>query len=261
MGSEAESATVRPPRGWWRSKEEPVVDETSELEAIRKPLLEAVRLADQERPGAAHMPQVGLYFRKLTDVPFEQFVNLRVLQFGAKIPNPKRKMVPFIQAYLADEVELTVQGNGTTTVKLKSKPAQPDAEPATTGAPIYQRSVWVAFIRPLPAGHRRFVKLGEHLGFTDLPAATAPEAGWLEVLPAEILGAAADEEVDSRAVHRAINAWLVRTGVSAEAVTVKQRPQRSRARLDQLIALIESLPPEVAATWQIPASVLISLKD
>jgi hypothetical protein len=80
-------------------------------------------------------------------------------------------------------------------------------------------------------------------------------------MPNEILGAAADEEVDSRAVHRAINAWLVRTGVNADVVTVKQRPQRALPRLEQLIALIESLPPEVAATWQIPATVLTSLKD
>lgn len=252
-----------PPK-WWRSPDA-AGEETSELDAIRGPLLEAIRQALHERPDGAHMPQVGLLFRQLTEVPFEQFVNLRVLQYGAKIPNPKRKMLPFIQTYLGDLVEVNVATNGTATVSLRPNLTAASGEPAPPDRliemPVYLRSVWVAFVRRLADDHRRYLNLSSPIGFQDLPSSAAAPEGWIEIPRTEILGVGLNEEIDKPAVHRAIQAWSAREKVSTTAIRARVAPQQGGSRLDQLMTLIECLPPNVAADWQIPALVLLSLKD
>jgi hypothetical protein len=62
-------------------------------------------------------------------------------------------MVPFIQAYLADEVELTVQGNGTTTVKLSRSRRSPTLSRRRPA----QRSIRDLFGSPLSDRCRRAI--------------------------------------------------------------------------------------------------------
>ncbi|CAL1690586.1 hypothetical protein MMB232_00715 [Brevundimonas subvibrioides] len=201
------------------------------------------------------MPMVGVVFRQRLGVPFEQFVTFQVLQNGVKIPNPKRKMLPFIQEYMTDQVEVVIRENGTAIAKVIDEP------PIAPDMPVYQKSVWVAFLRPIRLRTRRFLKLDDHVGFTDLPAGTQPQPHWVEVLPGDTLGASPTDPVDTLAVHHAIQAWLDRTGTDLSKVVVRPASAALSSRLQQLFEVIEALPVDVAAQWQIPATVLLHLKD
>lgn len=201
------------------------------------------------------MPMVGVVFRQRVGVPFEQFVTFQVLQNGVQIPNPKRKMLPFIQEYMTDQVEVMIRENGTATAKLIEEP------PVALDMPVYQKSVWVAFLRPIKPRMRRFLKLDDHVGFTDLPAGTQPQPQWVEVLATDTLGAGPTDEVNAVTVHQAIQAWLERTGTELSKVVVRPSSAGLSSRLQQLLEIIETLPADVAARWEIPATVLLHLKD
>ena len=235
------------------------IGENDGVAAVKERLLEACREAERERPAPYHLTRVGNLFSKSAGVPFEQFVNFQVLQQAANIPPSKRKMAPFIQAYCRDELVLVHAENGDVTVSFKRDPtASKETVPRNV---IYQKPVWVAFIRPIAPGKRRYLKVGENTGFVDLGPADSPEPGWLEIMPSDTLGAAPDAKVDPAAVQNNLAAWLQRVGLDPAAIEVKPTNPRTLSRLETLYGLIDSLPTHVVERWQIPASVLAHLRD
>ena len=233
------------------------------IEKIRSILHGVVGEALKTRPEGAHLTFVGGLFGKDQGAPFEQFVNFIVLQDKVNIPPTKRKMLPFIQQYCQDLFELSRLPDGAVIIKERSQ-AVPDT---TLGRPTedeprrlnFQKSIWVAFVRPLLPDRRRFLNVGERPGYTDLELDKSPLPDWKEVDRKFIAGVTYGSPIDGHAVRDAIVGWARENDVDLSRLTISELGD-SKPRLADLARIIDALPSELASRWLIPAEVLRHLR-
>lgn len=234
------------------------------IEQIRALLRSTVQEALQTRPDGAHLTFVGGLFGKQVGAPFEQYVNYIVLQEKTNIPPAKRKMLPFLKEYCDDLFELSRLPEGSVIIRERSPAAVEDLtnqESDDVHKLVFQKSIWLAFVRPLPLDRRRFLNIGDRLGYTDFDLTTTAPEGWKELERKYILGIPYGSIIDGQAVREAIARWANDNEVQLAKLTVKDfEPPVHRPSLTELARIVDALPPELASRWLIPAEVLRHLR-
>jgi len=229
----------------------------SSIDSIRAFIAGVVVTAAHNRGPKVQLTYVGGEFTKAVGLPFERHLNDLAEQNVLSIPKPRRKLATFIDCYCRDLIGMERSDAGTWLVFPAEHVEGTDGSVPHPGSqPMlrFKAAVWAAFIRPIAATHR-FLNL-EQIGFTDVDQKPA-EGNWREIDRQFVLGVAPDEQVDGATVQGQIEAWAAASGVpiSSLVVTATKGQEASRP-LRQLLDLIDSLPPEVAASWSIPAAVL-----
>lgn len=241
-----------------------LADTLTSIESIRTYLAGAIGAASQARSGApVRLTFIGGEFRKAVGAPFEEHLNRLADEKLVSLPRSSRKLATFVKVHCSDLIALDEDAGGIHFVSpaaAEQHGRQPLPEPVQTTASLrFNRAVWAAFIRPLE-GRRRFLNL-DKIGFTDA-AEPPPGEGWREIEARFVLGLPARAPVDGIRLQRNIEDWATHAGVPVSTLVLEQKtPTRKRTRLDHLLELIDLLPTSVAATWSIPASVLIHLND
>lgn len=237
---------------------EPAVDK------IRVALQDAVREALKTRPDGAHLTYVGGVFGRQVGAPFEQYVNFLVLQEKANIPSSMRKMLPFIREYCSDLFELIEQAGGTYLIRERGKEPL-DVSQLSIDESLrvtFKKSIWLAFVRPLPEGQRRYLNLGDHPGFTDLTPEAVASPEWKEIDRKFIVGVPLGSRIDAHLVREAITRWARESDIEISQLTLSELDATlSRPRLSDLARIVAALPPELASRWMIPAEILRYLKN
>lgn len=231
-------------------------DALSSLDSLKAYLAGVVTVAANSRGPKVELTYVGGEFRRLAGMTFERHLTVLAEEKVLSVPKPKRKLADFIEAYCSELISRERSEAGTWLVYPAQHGGTDAHAPSTkVGGPAalrFKPAVWAAFIRPLKSGHR-YLNL-EQIGFTDNDG--APTGGlWKEIDPAHILGAEQNEPVDGTAVQSQIEAWANAAGVPLSTLLVSTAKEPARP-LKQLLELIDMLPPEVSATWSIPALVL-----
>lgn len=227
----------------------------SSIDSIKAYLAGVVTTAANSRGPKVELTYVGGEFRRLAGIPFERHLTILAEEDVLSVPKPKRKLADFIAAYCNDLIARERSPAGTWLVFPSQHGGAggthpPQASPAAMLR--FKPAVWAAFIRPLSSGHR-YLNL-EHIGFTDNDG-TPGEGLWREIDRSYILGAGKDEPIDGAAVQARIEAWAGAAAVPLSTIMVSTAKDAARP-LKQLLDLIDALPPEIAATWSIPAGVL-----
>ena len=234
------------------------MDEQEGLEDVRSTLVDIVASGGHARPGPVHMTYVGSEFARRKKVAFESYLNVLAVQNQIAVPISARKMIPFIESYCADLFDLKREPVGSETIVLK-----PQDGDATVGIVVhpnhkYQKAIWAAFIRPLPDDYRRFINMDTR-GFSDVKR--KPLGGvWVEIPRALLTPTPIDQPVPGPLVQARISEWATANGLNIESL-VDQAPSASfnRPKMNDLLQIIASLPPELAARWTIPSDVLLYL--
>lgn len=238
------------------------MDDAEGLADVRATLLEIVSNGMQTRPGPVYLTYVGSEFARKKNAAFEQYMNVLSVQNKITIPISSRKMIPFIENYCSDIFSVKRDSASAETISLmisgEAEAALGDG--ASSSNHKFQKSVWAAFIRPLPDGFRRFLNIDTH-GFSDYKR--KPSSGiWLEISRDLITPTPIDQPVPGPLVQARIGEWAAANGLDVESL-VDQAPQasftRSRLGLPDLLAIIGELPPELASRWKIPADILLFL--
>lgn len=227
----------------------------SSIDSLKAYLADVVATAVKNRGPKVELTYVGGEFRKITGLTFEHYLNGLAEQEVLVIPKAKRKLAEFIESYCGDLIGRQRSTAGTWLVYPAGLTTSAEAAMSQAGPPAVMRfkpAVWAAFLRPVAAGHR-FLNL-EQIGFTDVDQ--APAVGqWKEIDGRYILGVKPDEPVDGGKVQSHIEAWAREATVPLPLLMVS--PAKDVARpLQQLLDLIDILPPDVAQSWSIPAAVL-----
>lgn len=231
-------------------------DALSSLDALKAYIAGVVTAAANSRGSKVELTYVGGEFRRLAGITFERHLNVLAEENILVVPKPKRKLADFIQAYCNDLIARERSASGTWLVyptqnDARDAPASPTTK-SVPGALRFKPAVWAAFVRPLKSG-RRYFNL-DQIGFTD--AEVAPSTGrWREINTVHILGAELGEHIDGAAVQKQIEGWAAAAEVPLPDLLVSIAKAPS-SPLDQLLDLINSLPPEILASWNIPAAVL-----
>jgi hypothetical protein len=238
------------------------------IEQIRSLLVEIVKQGLLVRPDGVHLTYVGSQFGRRAGAPFEQYVTFVALQEKANIPPARRKMVPFIKEYCADLFDITEQPNGSVIIrerKAAEAPAEKDPQGATPFRIhnlTFKKSIWLAFIRPLKNGYRRFLNISERAGFTDISLAEVPPDDWKPVDQKFILGIPLNSPIDGQAVREMLGQWADESHIELEQLTEAEagRENLLRPTLADLSRIVEALPSELATRWLIPAEILRHLR-
>jgi hypothetical protein len=236
------------------------------LDAIKAYLVGLITAAAPDHGSKVQLTYLGGAFSKEAGTTFEKHLNALAQAGVISMPISKRKMAPFLETFCADRVVVEKLPTGAFVVypkgDTKNASDGDEIEAHVIGRPAalkFKRPVWAAFIRPLTHG-KRFLNL-EQIGFTD--ADEMPAGGNWKEIPAEfILGAAPDAAIDGSELQSRIEKWAItsETALSSLVVTPPVTTPTSRP-LTTLLDLIDSLPPQVAATWSIPAAVLKHLRN
>lgn len=231
---------------------------------IKAKIVEIIGNSQVTRPGPVLMTYVGSQFVREKGVPFDQFLNFVALQNNLNLPLKNRKMVPFVRAYCGDRVIIGEDQDGTLTADLlpDSEPRNEEVEAAGSehAGDRFKKGVWLAFIRPLEPGKRRYLNLNDRAGFTDM-AGEASDPAWKEVDRRSVLGIPQSSPVDPQAVIAKIVAWAKETNVPLADLREPKTVSRAKyATLADLVRIVEALPSEVAAKWKIPADVILHLR-
>lgn len=229
------------------------------LESARSVLLSIIRDKQGEYPKGVRSTQVGAEFSKRTGVPFEPYINAAVLVEGIDVPSTHRKMRPFIERYCKDIIEYVPDTSGNGFVReLKADSGTAGGPVPGSDAPIprYRKSVWLAFVRPLPPGLKRYINLGDRAGFTDIAAKDTPEQGWLEVEREFIAAIPPDKPIDATLVQAGLSAWMTRHNVEVAKLLEPDLVSGRKASVADLIRIIDALPDPIASEWKIPAVVI-----
>lgn len=233
------------------------------LEGIKGCLIEMIKAAATPAAPKVHLPYLGGEFAKLAGGSFEQHLNALASDGSISIPVSKRKMVPFIKTFCHDQVGVERKDTGAFVVFLKDgvegAAMAPPTEYPSTRAPLkFKRPVWAGFIRPIAQG-RRFFNL-DQIGFTDQDAPPT-DGNWKEIAGEFVLGAAPDAAIDGVDVQSRIEKWARQAAVPLSyLVQAAAAPSTHGKSLSALLDIIDALPPQVAASWSIPASVLKHLR-
>lgn len=233
------------------------------LEGIKGCLIGMIKTAATDDAPKVHLTYLGGEFAKLAGASFEKHLNDLASDGTISMPVSKRKMVPFFKTYCHDQVGVERLATGAFVAFLKEGaegvPAQAPAEQAPTRAPLkFKRPVWAAFIRPIAHG-KRFLNL-DQIGFTDQDAAPG-DGSWKEIAPDFVLGAAPDAVIDGVEVQSRIESWARTVDVPlSQLILTPSTPASHGKSLSALLDLVDSLPPQIAASWSIPASVLKHLR-
>lgn len=233
------------------------------LEGIKGCLIGMIKTAATEAAPKVHLTYLGGEFAKLAGGSFEQHLNDLASDGSISMPVSKRKMVPFFKAYCHDQVGVERLPTGAFVAFLKNgaegAPGAAPAEQTQTRAPLkFKRPVWAAFIRPIATG-RRFLNL-DQIGFTDQDAPPS-DGNWKEIGADFVLGAAPDAVIDGVDVQSRIESWARAADVSlSHLILTASTPATHSKSLSALLDIIDSLPPQVAASWSIPALVLKHLR-
>jgi hypothetical protein len=226
--------------------------------------------------GAAHsdrgpkilLSYVGGEFNKAVGTTFEKHLSDLAERKLVDVSPPKRKMISFIHAY-CDELIDTERSPGNHyfvfpkgTGQEAGSPLEGARSDEVQSSPTllkFKKAVWTAFIRPLSDG-RRFLNL-EHIGFTD--SSSLPNDGqWVEIEKEFILGLQANEAVDAPKLQGLIEAWSCKMGIPISRLVVSPLSAPTVGRhLKALYDIIDTLPPSLAAQWEIPASVIKHLRQ
>lgn len=233
------------------------------LEGIKGCLIGMIKTAATPAAPKVHLTYLGGEFAKLAGGSFEQHLNDLASDGSISIPVSKRKMVPFFKTYCHDQVGVERLDTGAFVAFLKEGGEEAavvaPAEQAATRAPLkFKRPVWAAFIRPIGQG-RRFLNL-DQIGFTDQDT-QPPESNWKEIPANFVLGAAPDAPIDGVDVQSRIESWARAADVPlSHLILSAATPSTHGKSLSALFDIIDALPPQVAASWSIPASVLKHLR-
>lgn len=235
----------------------------SSIESIKSHLAGLVQVASDQRGGVpVRLTYVGGEFVKAVGSPFEKHVTALADRELLVLPKSRRKLANFVEAYCQDIFELTKDGAGISFVTPSGRHTEEATRTKTRSEPAalrFHRAVWAAFIRPLE-GTRRFLNL-DSIGFTN--AAEMPEEGnWREIEEEFIVGLAPGLPVNGSELQSRIERWAQHAGVEISRLVTGPNPPRERLNhLEQLFEIIEALPPQVAASWAVPALVLKHLRD
>lgn len=209
---------------------------------------------------------IGGEFAKSVGSTFEKRLNVMADEGKMpSLPRSQRKLAQFIEAYCTDIFEISQDPAGVYFVSPKSDGASQAAPVERAHATLrFHRAVWAAFIRPIE-GKRRFLNL-DQIGFTD--TMEKPTTGnWHEIPKTAVLGVASGVEVDGVDLQNRIEQWAGEAGVPISQLVLAPKPSHHASRradscqLDRLLDLIDSLPPDIAAHWSIPADVLQHLRN
>lgn len=248
------------------SPESDLAENLSSIDSIKIYLTGLVDAAFDDRKGApVRLTFVGGEFAKRVGVPFERHLNALADCEKIVLPKARRRLATFVEAYCQDIFVITEDPAGVYFVApLGADGSNPNA--VLDRAPLrFHRAVWAAFIRPLN-GKRRFLNL-DKVGFTD--AAERPALGsWLEIAENYVLGAPSDAPVDGIEVQRRVEQWASDSGAPVSKLIMAPKPVRAAVhprggpgQLEQLLAIVDTLPPAIAAGWSIPVAVLKHLRD
>ncbi|GLI99658.1 hypothetical protein CA262_20925 [Sphingobium sp. GW456-12-10-14-TSB1] len=248
------------------SPESDLAEQLSSIDSIKIYLTGLVDAAFDDRKGApVRLTFVGGEFAKRVGVPFERHLNALADCEKVVLPKTRRRLATFVEAYCQDTFVITEDPAGVYFVAPLGAGGS-DTNVVSDVAPLrFHRAVWAAFIRPLD-GKRRFLNL-EKVGFTD--ATEMPALGkWLEIAENYVLGAPSDAPVDGIEVQRRVEQWASDVGAPVSKLIMAAKPVRAVAhprggsgQLEQLLAIVDILPPAVAAGWSIPVAVLKHLRD
>jgi hypothetical protein len=242
----------------------PDLIELASIEDIISEIVNIIRVSQASRPGPVQMTYVGGQFGKIVGVPFEQYVNYIALSKRVDIPRQHRKMVPFIKAYSGGRLIVEELPSGTFTIdeaEAAAPPGESNEAPLAADRQIrFKKGVWLAFIRPLEAGKRRYLNLNDRAGFTDVPGA-ASDPAWKEVERSYILGIPQDQLIDPPQVVAQITAWAQQKDIPLGDLHERAiAPRLKSASLADLARIIDCLPSDVTAQWFIPADVIRHLR-
>jgi hypothetical protein len=248
------------------SHESDLSEQLCSIDSIKIYLTGLVDAAFDDRKGApVRLTFVGGEFAKRVGVPFERHLNALADCEKIILPKARRRLATFVEAYCQDIFIITEDPAGVYFVAPLGAGGS-DTSAVSDRAPLrFHRAVWAAFIRPLD-GKRRFLNL-DKVGFTD--AAEMPTLGnWLEITGNYVLGAPSDAPVDGIEVQRRVEQWASDVGAQVSKLIMSAKPERTAAHppgrsghLEQLLAIVDDLPPAVAAGWSIPVAVLKHLRD
>ena len=248
------------------SPESDLAEHLSSIDSIKIYLTGLVDAAFDDRKGApVRLTFVGGEFARRVGVPFERHLNALADCEKIALPKARRRLAHFVEAYCKDIFAITEKPAG---VYFVAPFGADGSDPIVVSAPAqlrFHRAVWAAFIRPLD-GKRRFLNL-DKVGFTD--AAEMPSLGnWLEIAENYVLGAPSDAPVDGIEVQRRVEQWANDSGAPVSKLIIAPKPERAAAhprggsgQLEQFLAIVDALPPAVAASWSIPVTVLKHLRD
>lgn len=233
------------------------------LEGIKGCLIGILKDAATPAAPKVHLTYLGGKFAKSAGSSFEQHLNNLASDGVISMPVSKRKMVPFFKAYCQDQVGVDHLETGAFVAFLKDSvegtPVPALDEQLSMRAPLkFKRPVWAAFIRPIGQG-RRFLNL-DQIGFTDQEAPPS-DGNWKEIAPNFVLGAAPDATIDGVDLQLKIKNWARAADVPlSHLIQTAATPSTRGKSLGALLDIIDALPPQVAASWSIPASVLKHLR-
>ncbi|RYY28420.1 MAG: hypothetical protein EOP62_04295 [Sphingomonadales bacterium] len=248
------------------SPESDLAEHLCSIDSIKIYLAGLVDAAFDDRKGApVRLTFVGGEFAKRVGVPFERHLNALADCEQIALPRARRRLAPFVETYCQDILAITEKPAGVYFVAPFGADGTDLVAVSDRALLRFHRAVWAAFIRPLD-GKRRFLNL-DRVGFTD--AAEPPALGnWLEITGNYVLGAPSDAQVDGIEVQNRIEQWASDNGASVSKLIMAPKPERAAARprsasgqLEQLLAIVDALPPAVAAGWSIPVAVLKHLRD
>jgi hypothetical protein len=233
------------------------------LEGIKGCLIGMLKAAATPAAPKVHLTYLGGEFAKLAGGSFEQHLNDLASDGAISMPVSKRKMVPFFKTYCHDQVGVERLDTGAFVAFLKggvegAPVLAPDEQPSTRAPLKFKRPVWAAFIRPIGQG-RRFLNL-DQIGFTDQEAPPS-DGNWKEIAANFVLGAAPDAAIDGVDVQSRIESWARAADVPlSHLILTAATPSTHGKSLGALLDIIDALPPQIAASWSIPASVLKHLR-
>lgn len=215
--------------------------------------------AAHEKP--VRLTYIGGEFAKSVHMPFEKYVTTLAEREQITVPIMRRKLAPFVANYCNDVLRLTRDDGGVYFVSPLASNEVDKSQVSVVQTPAqlrFHRAVWAAFIRPLEG--RRFLNL-DKIGFTD--SATEPQDGdWREIESRFILGLAPNAPVDGTLLQKRIEEWALHAEIPISRLAVEAKfPNEQSRSLEQLFAIIDSLPTPLAATWSIPAAVLKHLRN
>jgi hypothetical protein len=235
------------------------MDSSNVIEDVRLTLQEIVRAGLETRPNGVHLTYIGSEFIRRKRAPFEQYLTVLSINGDISIPVQDRKLTQFIEKHCKDILSISKNEKESLLISIKDenleKSLLSNSEASPTSADYrFKKSVWAAFVRPLPEGFQRYLSL-DNFGFTD--AKEKPDGTWLEIEKLHINETPTTEAIDGPKTQALIQDWSSKNKISMKTLIEPARSKRnSQSDLDSLLGIIERLPSELAQRWLIPADVL-----
>jgi hypothetical protein len=125
-----------------------------------------------------------------------------------------------------------------------------------TSAPRFKKWFWTAFIKPIPANHKRLI-LSQ--SFSDIPESGPSPAGAHQVEANDIVKSEFGTLLDYAAVHAAIAQWASRTNTSLDKFyeSLPQTPERPRSALH--FPKLSELPEDDLKRIMVPLDIVLKL--